>query len=754
MVMRTMLPPGVPPPGLMGPGGPMPPGPMMMQPGPPPMPMGPPIGPPPMPMTAPPGGLPLPPNGDPTMGAQPGPMGPPPSDPMAAMGPNPLMMLLQDPKFIEQLLGPRELPRYREKWQEPPKPSEGEMLEKARADQSELNAINHRFARDLERIRMESVGVFDDYDEDAETPFKSSALADEDQLIAALVGTIPPRFESPKLKPFDEDEAQAKEDFLSYLHDQHRRQHSRAGWGDLDMEMTKTITRYGRVVTCSVCDFNAPRGGSPFKMRLIDPSVVFPTFGGARGLEVVTLIYNQRVGDFIGDHDKDGDIEKKLRATKNTDSGNFYKRSDMIEIIEYWDCKYVGVFAAGQLVKGPVAHDYGEPPFVYTVAPYGDPGYTRTPAAYERTTMNGMSISSDQADFARRGLSHFHTRFDTHAQREAILGRLFTALAMWKDEPIYLTRDAQAAGLEPPQISRARGSRNVIPEGFHLESSPDDKVPPTLGPLLGASNEDVSRSGLSPAEYGLAQGSQQTGYAIAGLSENGKNKLAPVLLTKQAHHALVGEQRLRLYRDWGHLLGDHGAKGSLDIPRAMPDMGKAEAMWTVTPSMIDRTGSQVECHLVETPDAQTLGVLGQALGQLKSQGAITRRDVIRLSGLPGARNPEQTMREIDIEILKDMPEYKLASLLKYVIQEEGDPGMADFIMAQIAKGKAKEAAAAQIGGQPPQGPGGPSGPGGPPPGPPQGPQPNGMSRPMLGQPAGQMGGRPPQLPPPGPGTEH
>lgn len=742
--------PGMPPPGMIGPpmgaGGPPPPmGPPMAPPppmGPPPgMPMG---GPPPGMMGAMPGAMP----GGLQSGPPPGVAGPmpgaPPPNPMDMMGPNPILMLLQDPTFLEKLLPPMPLPRYREKWQEPPKPTEGEMLDRARQDQTMLTTINRRFQDDLARIRMEAAGVFDDFDPDAEIPFKSSALADEDQLIAALVGTIPPAYETKKLKPLDEDENQIKEDFLWYLHGQHRRQHARSGWGDLDIEMTKTITRYGRIITCSLCDFNAPKGGSPFKMRVIDPSICYPTFMGPRGLVRVTLIYQSSISDLIGNHDQDGEIEKQvLQGSMTNDKGSAYQLNDIVEVIEYWDCKYMGVFVAGKLVKGPVAHDYGEPPFVYTIAPYGDPGYTRTPLTYDENTGYDSGSISGQEDFARRGLSHFHTRFDTHAQREAIFGRLMTALAMWKDDPLYIQRDQVATGLDTPQISRARGARNIIPEGFHLLPPPDAPVPPTLGPLLQASNDDVSRSGLSPAEYGLTPSAQQSGYAIAGLSENGKNKLAPVILTKSQHHALVAEQRLRFFRDWGHLLGDHGAKGSVIFPKALPESAPDDTpYWELTPAMIDRTGIEVDCTLIDTPDVGTLAAMAQALGALGQQGVITRRDKIKLVALPGSRNPQQTMRDVDIEQLKEMPEYKLGQLLKYVYEQEDDPGLANFIAAQIAKGKAKEAAQAM----------GPPGGGGM-------PGANGLSGPLMGHPPGQEGGRPPgpptgaPPPPPGPGTE-
>jgi hypothetical protein len=91
-------------------------------------------------------------------------MGGPPGMGMPGMGvgppPSPLMMILSDPDLLAELLGPQELPRYREKWQEPKKPTDGEMRSKISEDQNRLSDLNRRFEDNLSRIGMESVGVF------------------------------------------------------------------------------------------------------------------------------------------------------------------------------------------------------------------------------------------------------------------------------------------------------------------------------------------------------------------------------------------------------------------------------------------------------------------------------------------------------------------------------------------------------------------------------------------------------------------
>jgi len=662
-----------------------------------------------------------------------GPMAPEPAGiPFAAAPPmHPLMAILMDPDLLRQLLGPQALPLEREKWQEPPKPTAGQMLAKADEDQTFLSVLNARFDDHLARITGEAKGVFPDHDEDAEQLWHDPAIVQDDKAISAILGTIPPAFECPVRRAADEDEAQAKEDFLAYLHDEHARQHAIEGFGDLDIEAVKTVTRYGRLVTASTCRFKARPGEAPFSMRMIDPSVIYPTFMGDRGMVQATLVYYQRVGDFIGRHDEDGSIEKKLLGTKNTKRNRMYRYDDEIEVTEYWDCRWFGLFAAGELVKGPVEHNYGEPPFVYTIAAFGEPTYTRRPDTNEYIELNGYSVTPQQADIARRGNSFYYDRFTPHAQKEAVLGKLATVMAMWRDEPIWYQRDTMAG--KRPEWSRARGARNEVTEGYTLIPSPDAPLPPTLGPLMAGLNEASARGGLTPAEHGMTP-AQTSGYAIAGMSEHGRQKLAPIKRTLERHWAMVGEQRLRFYRDWGHLLGAEGSRGEFEFPRAeIDDVPGAPTTWTLTPEMVDRTGWKTKCRLIDVPDMATLTQMLNAFGLAGQQGLMARETKIELLGLPGSRNPRATARKVDIETLKEMPEYKLASLLKYVRDDLQDPELEGLILMQLQMGMQKRQQ--EMAGPTQAMPGG--GPAGVP----------GMSMPTQGIPTGRQGGRPPGGPP-------
>jgi hypothetical protein len=290
-------------------------------------------------------------------------------------------------------------------------------------------------------------------------------------------------------------------------------------------------------------------------------------------------------------------------------------------------------------------------------------------------------------------------------------------------------------------------ARNIVPEGYKLLPNPAPPLPPTLAPLMAGFNESMGRGMLPPQEYGNTPSAQQSGYSIAGLSEKSANKYKADVLAFQQHLAAWGEQVLRFYRDNGHVMGDEGKRGSYFVPKQVPLVGQ-EPVWEVTPEMIDEAGTQVRVTLTPAPDAGQLMQLGNAFGLLRQQGIIGRRESRDLLGLPGNKNADQALKDIDIEHLEEMPEMQLARLLKYAQEELNDPDLAQFLFTLRMKGMAKEAASTAgtmnaalppnpANQQPPQG--GP--PGG---GPAQVP---GLSLPGLGQPPGTQGGRPAGGPP-------
>jgi len=240
--------------------------------------------------------------------------------------------------------------------------------------------------------------------------------------------------------------------------------------------------------------------------------------------------------------------------------------------------------------------------------------------------------------------------------------------------------------------------------------------------------------------YGLVPYSQQSGFSLDQLSDAGRDKLFPVTACAATFFQHAAEQQLRFLRDFGEELGEDGHRGYFAVPRRAQTYGQSkDDQWAeLTPDILDKgkVGTRVKVEL-QTTDMRSLGPLANALSIAQKNGWTTRRDAIALLPLPGRRNPERTMKEIDIEQLREAPEVKLGKLLDWVRKEFADDQLTQqFIMNQIQRNAQK---AQRESGFPPT-------PGGPPGGPPRPPNPmqiQGGSLPGMGMPPGQSGGAPP-----------
>lgn len=723
-------------------------------------------GPPPMPgpaaMPPPPGiGMGMPPMGPPPMGPQSMPpvgmtpmMGPLPPVPagmpmgMPGMGQPPGMLGMQrapmpngpgiDLDMIRQLvlmLDPHALDPTRKPWQEPEKPTDTDMANKISADQSDYQDLLQRFSDHLAYLDVEKpvVGVHQGFDPDVERYWVSSLLRDEEEQTVASIGAVDVAFFAEARTSADRDEAQMKENFLYYLRDEALSQYARAGFGSRKMAEVKYGFRYGRIVARNTMKLDADPDECPFVQHLIDPATCFPTWEDDRGLSHMTRVYRQTVSQIVGQHasEKKGDDKRIVKLLTGKRSGQqSLTMDDECEVREYYDRKWYAVYAAGILIKGPVAHNYGEVPFVYEMTELGESASAQDPNQAKRShaTPSGRTTAT-RANIAKKGQSAIAGRILTHTQREAMLGMLMTKFEGDLNPALIIKQGLTSQGKGLPEVSLAPGARSGLNADESIENPPIAPVPATFGPLFSASGEDIGRSSKSPQAYGLSPGAgQASGYAIEGLSESARYKDQPIIDMLERFHKNCGEQLLRIYRDWGHLLGQDGQRGTLTIPRMQPSYNES-ATFELKPDIIKRTGTRISCELQELR-LQTLNQTLNALNLARQGGAITRDQYIRMAKLPGWRDPWRTMREVDIEGLKEMPEYKLAALLRYVTEEEQDPLLSELIVQQIIKGKISNGTAS--GGppgsmpQPPQ-PGGPA-------------QTPGISMPGMGQPPGPGSG--------------
>jgi hypothetical protein len=720
-----VIPPQQPP--LMPPmaGAPMlPPDPAMMAMGPPPA--GPPMGGPPgMPMGSPMGMPPM----------------PPPMDPMYPGSPMlqdmELMLAMQDPEVAQALvrllleeLDPDPGPKY-PAWYDKndyPKPDLADISTKADQDRQDYSLLIERMRRDRDRIRMAVVGAFRDFDPDVEVTFHDASLAIDVQLIVSILAAADLIIHKTARKAGDREKAQKIENLCYAMLEQAAEFHHQVHGTDFKADMVKTALQTGHLATRVLPIYYAEEGQIPIQIEFLDPATCFPT-RDAYGFDTVTRHYLQQVREVSRGFRLTKKQQRDILDTQVKSERGSYRQvsaSDTVEVIEFWNRRWYALVVNNRLVVPPTEHHYGCVPFVISRSAIGDPGNV-----YEQNlrTSYGVIENSYQHDLVNKGQSHIQLLQKTHEQREAIMGIVATELKKIRNPPRTFEQAITVHG-DAPAISNAEGSISMLRMGEEVEiQRPPDARFNLMGPILASVNEAAQMGRMSPADYGLAPGSQSSGAVVEGLSESSKDKLNLWKVMIQNHTAAVLSLGLKLYRDHGRKLGPDGQRGTpISIERQHPTAGE-DGYFEF--DYRDLRDDSCKLHVQMTSlRMQNLGALGNAVQMWDSMGRMTDEEALTLRGV---RDPEAYMRKVEIEKFRKTPEFQTARLIEWMKQE----GMWDELPTVLYLLSTQGG-----GGGPQQGP--PSAPGALPG--------NGGAPPTVGMPgaAGQMGGRPPQLPGPTP----
>lgn len=679
----------------------------------------------------------------------------PPPEAMTNPLDDPLVMQLLHQTFEQKMLDAEESKKgpFHPSWYEDtknlmyPKPSATDMLEKINRDYTRFTPLLDRFQDDLDLLSTDAnlTGTFGDFDPETEEAFYVSALVSEKNLIKAKIGGVDPIFESLCTKPKEQGKRQDVEDFLYALDAEAERQYTSEFGGSRRMALADDSLVYGRMIQRNLPNWKGDDDRIPFSMRLMDPSTVFPTFGGPHGLETVTVQFVDPLRSVIRAYPRySKEIREKVMSKQTDRSDKFLMLDDDVRVSEFWDRRHFALFVEDELIIGPWEHDLGEPPFVYVITERGNSTHTIAPRDARTRGRNGSTVTRRSQDIIHQGESFIAARRRTHAQKEAILGTMMTQMRNKTNPALIIEQDDFAMEKGMPEITGARGGRSQTWKNHEEAKGWPERADPTeYGPLLQAASEDLSREGMPPTSYGINRNSNVSGFALDELNSAGMDKMAPDLIGMQHFYQACNEQILRMVMNFGHLLGKKGERGAIKVPRLYPDKSKGRAgdMATVSSYTVRCVGVQTMCKM-NAISIQDMGPLANTVQMLVNMKVIERADILRLMQLPGYRNPEQKLKQVDLDEMKQQPEYKLAQLIKYLIEEENDEVTAAFLAKQLAQGRMKEQ---QANGGAPNG----VSPGAPAPVPPQ-PM-GGISLPSMGQPPGPGSGPPPGPPPGLPG---
>jgi hypothetical protein len=679
--------------------------------------------------------------GMPPMGVTPAPMLPPPPmmDPMYPGSPMiqdaELMLAMQDPEVAQALVrllleeldpdpGPR-IPPYYDK-ADYPKPDFADISTKAEQDRQDYRLLIDRMRRDRDRIHMAVVGAFRDFNPDVEVTFHDASLAIDVQLIVSILAAADLLINKTAKKAGDREKAQKIENLCYGLIEQASDLHHQIHGTDLKADMVKTALQTGHLAARVLPIYYPDEGQIPIQIELLDPATCFPTRDG-HGIETMTRYYLQQVREVCRGFKLTKKQERDILDTQVKGERGTYRQisaSDTVEVIEFWNRRWYALVVNNRLVVPPTEHEYYCVPFVITRSSVGDPGNV-----YEQNlrATYGVIENSYQHDLVNKGQSHIQLLQKTHEQREAIMGIVATELKKIRNPPRTFEQAVTVYG-DAPAITNAEGGVSMLRMGEEVEvPTPVDPRFNLMGPILGAVNEAAQMGRMSPADYGLAPGSQSSGTVVEGLSESSKDKLNLWKIMIQKHVAACLGLSLKLLRDHGRRLGPDGSRGNPIMVERQHPRADEDGYFEFDYRDLREDTCKVAVQMTSLR-MQNLGALGNAIQMWDAAGRMTDEEALTLRGV---RDPQAYMRQIEVDKFRKTPEFQTARLIEWMKQEE----MWDELPTVMYLLATKGGSGAQ------QQPGGPPGalPG------------NGGGPPTVGMPGapGQEGGRPP-LPGPTP----
>jgi hypothetical protein len=620
------------------------------------------------------------------------------------------------------------------KWfKPPPKPTEGEMLTLIGDDEGMWSRTRDRIYGDLRIYHQEHRAVFNDFNikENEDRAYLSTTASDEARAVIAMIGSIDPNYEIPWMDPVHEDDTQLLENALYHWDRQSHQEYTNAGNGEYKMDVAHYLVITGYVVSQQYLNLD---GDEPlFCERLLSPENTFPSWDD-HGLRRLTRNYYDTIANVIADFsDYGSDIKKKLlkrskvvyNADKKRDESVEYQLEDRVSVKVYCDRWWFAVLVDDELIVGPVAHRYGFVPYVVRGSGVGEPAgivsppnqHIELPAAgpgWPAPPQSNAAAGNERQHY--KNVSWFHFRRNLNEYKEQVISDLMATLRFATD-PAWLIEQDELAEVSGEELAEYKPGAKLKAKLGHervqmLLTSP--AVQSLFGPALQQIIQDEAANAMPKSFFGLFESANQSGNAMEGAYESGRDKVTPFVTALSAYYSERAAMRLKMIRDWGYMVPSEGAPsgyGEFVVPMPKINRKSGPSARLVSKETVKRAGTLVFADLRHIR-LQNLGPLGNAVSIWMHQNAMSAREAIELRGHP---DPDAVFRQIRYEkALLDEDVQKAITLAELA---KSDPNVAAIV----------EGLKAQSGG-----PGGGGGGG------------------MMPPPGAGFGGGPTQ--PPGPGT--
>lgn len=677
----------------------------------------------------------------------------PPMDPiMAAM-----MAAAPPPLPFDPLAGLKdsEKPGYMPHW------DAGVWLAVANADQEHYAKLIRRFSRDVRLYRTAYSATPPDFDPRTEIAFRSATVPNVVNKLTNMASALDFRYLIPFRDEVSKQHSQIAENACAYWRTCEAIGYAETGGhSSLQWDEFFYLFLFGRICK-RILPAPQKTDGYPFDTELIDPSTVFPVWGGSGdGLIRITHRRSMSAIDVVATYASYApNLPTKLKQAMSEtwdvsdDPAMWHQQG---ELIEGWNAWSRWVSWRGITIL-EMDHKLGYVPFVYVMAK-GEPRGMTTPMGgyYDTMEWDGTTASletvvrgvNEAEDEAEKGVSVFHHIIQTNRMVEIFYTILVNETLKSQDPPTITYAAPQMAGQAPPPLSYKRKANNQrVLNAQRVEIAPTSPRPTDISPVLNKLAGDITEGSINPAMYGGVEGSNIAGFAIESMIAAAKDTILPYLRGFEIVQQMQARIQLRQYR--AHILPVQ----SITIPME----GRTGAVSTadLTREVMDGAGTQVSCEVVGVSD-QALPMLVNAAGGAVERGFWSRRKAMEKLG---EKDPGRMISEIIIERALEHPEMMENFLIPITFIRAKQKDLADLWVLMIVMPKIQMLMSKMLGpggGAPPPAMAGIAaamggGPGGGPPGglPPMGPggmEQNGQSNPMAGRAMG-----PPTGPDPGQG---
>lgn len=519
-------------------------------------------------------------------------------------------------------------------------------------------AVFHRYLRDVVNHKLEQVTL--------------PGIRDETDMIVGTFAQMDWTVEALYRSPLDKDEAAAKEDLAVFLQENAQRQYSRGGGGLLKAAKLYDLTVFGCVAEFNGIDVDNDECG--LRMRMVDPNTIFPVFEGERGLSCVYLKYQTTASDFIGTFGSlEGFDELAIRRTARGGS-DLYDPHYLGEVVEYWDRNwYLVTWESEEAVCDE--HEYAEVPFIVTPGNFGMPAHVSASTA-SRSADSDVWHTDRSEDLLRIYQPFLQRRLPLHELQEAIAGIVATKVRRSYKPPRTTRQSVLTYEDETPRWNDDDGETTKL----RIEDEYDENDaalamdPQIASAAFALIQQGMATSTPSSVIAGQAPMSQGSGTALNVLTRAGVERWALVGEVMMQHEAGTTEQRYRLIRDFGPLLGmedEETGQATIYVPRRRNTRTGQSPVHKVTPDLLKKTGVRVKV-VFRRFNPNEISTLAQGVGMLRSINLIPRRDAIEIIGYTD--DPDRALAEMDREMLNEAPEIMQKNMLAQLIDDLKEAG--------------------------------------------------------------------------------